>query len=190
MNTCRMHALFWTMVVTLIPVIVSIALLKLTVIPNYHGAQFEAGTCLLKNSSDFDVEQYVWQDCSCGISCTAKFPCIPLVGYFTPLVGGDGSKREGLFYTDYSALQKECFVEPDKCEKDSFDNSKTVASVISHTFHLHWDQRASFHCWGFGKTFYLENKYSIETAMVAFFTPLFFVISVPSLVCMFWYIFS
>ena len=190
MKTCRICAVVWAIFSTLIPVIVLMVLLKVTVIPNYHGAQFQVGTCLIENSSNFDVQQFVWKDCSCGVLCTAKFPCIPLAGHFTPFGGGNASKREGLFYTDYSALQKDCFMEPDKCEKDSFNNSKTINSFILHTFHLHWHQRMSFHCWGYERIFYLENNYSIKKAIVALVAPIFFIIAVPLVVCILWCIFK
>ena len=156
--------------VTLIPLIVFLALLKSVVIPNYHGSRFKIGKCQIKNGkAKFD--QASWKDCSCGVTCTAQFPCVSLFGDYTSY-GVNTISRNGSFHTDYSALVKKCFTIPD-CNKDPTANEESVKEKV-YEFHL--NQSSTFNCWALGDKILTKNNYSAKRASLALFLPLLFFI--------------
>lgn len=156
--------------VTLIPLIVLLSLLNSVVVPNYHGSRFKIGQCRIEALKlEVKLNRASWKDCSCGVTCTAQFPCVSISGDYTSY-GEDTDKRNGSFHTDYSALVKNCFTVPD-CKKDPTTNQKSVMDEVK-MFYSNGSSRLN--CWSLGDRILTENNYSAKRASLALFLPLLF----------------
>ena len=156
--------------VTLIPLIVFLALLNSVVVPNYHGSRFKIGKCQIK-SVEVRFDQASWKDCSCGVTCTAQFPCVSILGDYTSY-GENTISRNGSFHSDYSALAKKCFTIPE-CNKDPTANEESVKEKVDE-FYSH--DLLRFNCWALGDKILTHNGYSAKRASLALFLPLLFFI--------------
>ena len=157
---------------TLISFIILVTLVVKVSIPNYHGSRFKKGKCQ-DVYSDYESWQIEWKDCSCGSTCTAQFPCVPVHGIY---VDAKGRLVNGTLHEDYAALWRGCFTVPD-CERDPTINEKLVWDTVEEFLNMHRSPLQDFNCWRLGTKFLTSNFYSAKKANLAFLLPLAFFIA-------------
>ena len=138
--------------------------------PNFHGAEFEIGTCEL-TTLHIDIDEAPLKSCDCSTEdddCYSVYPCINAYGIFYRNGSADDATT-GTFHYGYEEVKAGCLLEP-ACTP-SYSGNKAQVSRFWNAFKDIWTNRTYVECWGSGDNFYLWMDYSLAKAYMGVLIP-------------------